>query len=45
MRMRRIGEGVINVGDAAQQHSGVPGSESSEKQKQLGVFYSHEVYL
>lgn len=45
MKKRRIRESVMNVGDVAQQHNGVPGSESSEKQKQLGVFYSHEVYL
>lgn len=45
MRMRRIGEGVMKVGDVAQQHNVVPESESSEKQKQLGFFYSHKVYL
>lgn len=27
LRKRRIGEGVMNVGDVAQQHNGVPGSE------------------
>lgn len=42
---KRVKEGVMSLDDFTQQHNGISGSESSEGQQKLAVFYSHRVYL